>query len=386
LVGTLAVAAAALALVGCSSSGGGSSTAANSGQSATSASTSGSSAGNSVVSTAQAFVSKYLAAPTKIGVTQPLKSKPVPGQLMVYCQIPFPTAELVGTAMKVALNSIGWTYKVINVDLANPATVVSCMQQALQYKAKAVVVTDFPEQVWQSVVPAYEKAGAYIVPEYIGHITDTKTILGNLNGPSDLELGGKLVANFVIAKSDAKAHALQVFAPDNPAEAGFSNAVKATFAKTCPGCKSTDLDLTEAQLGNGTGTPAVVSAIQRDPSINWIINSYGPQLPGLHGALSAAGLAGKVHITGYGASATDFAAVKAGQYDAYPGNSYQYSGWTAVDVVLRAEQGISFPPDDGGAPIQLFVKGSDFNVANATVFNVPSDVAAQFEKLWLVGR
>jgi ribose transport system substrate-binding protein len=336
------------------------------------------------VQQAQDFVDQYLKPPTKIGVSEPLKSKPKPGGLIVYCLLAFATANEVADGIKAGAQAAGWSYRAIDTDIANPASVVACMQQALQYKPTAVVFADFPLATWQSEIPVFAKAGVKLVPMSEGPITDSSTVLGNLSGPADLTSAGKLIGDFFISKSAGQGHALEVYAPDNPSEAGVIHSVKATIKSGCPKCASTDLDLSEAQLSNGTGTAAVVAAIQRDPSINWVINSYGPQLPGLYGALAAAGLAGKVHVTGYGASATEFAAVKAGQYDGYPGNDYYYSGWLADDVIFRAEEGMAYSPDDGGATLELFVKGQNFNVNDAANFIYPADLATQFETLWNV--
>lgn len=302
---------------------------------------------SAVVASAQESVDKAMQTPTKIGVTEPLKTKPEPGGSIVYLKPDVATAEGPATGLEAATQAVGWGFRTINFKLAEPATLIAAMQEALGYKPTAVVVASTPIQVWQSQIPAYQQAGVKIVPIFMGQVDQSDTVLGNLVGPADVAAASKVVADYMISESKGEGKGLVVYAPDVPAEAAFADTVHNRLGE-CASCSYTDLELTTPQLADGSGTKAVISALQKDPTISYIVNGYGPQLPGLPGALSAAGLSSKVKIIGYAGGPADFAAIKAGQIDAYTGTPYIYSGYQILDVVLRNQQGIPFEPADGG--------------------------------------
>lgn len=371
-----AVTVALLAAAGCSSTAR-SEDGSNSGDAASSGQVSG------IVADAQASVDEAVEAPAKIGVTEPLKSSPAQGGSIVYLKPDAAGGELPIPGLEEATKAIGWGFRTINFKLAEPATLVAGMQEALGYKPTAVVIPSSPIQVWQNQIPAYEQAGVKIVPLFLGQIEQNETVLGNLQGPADVAAAAKVVADYVIANSDGQGKALVVSAPDVPAEAAFADTVHKRLDE-CSDCSYTDLELTTPQLADGSGTRAVVSALQKDPSIGYIMNAYGPQLPGLPGALAAAGLSNKVKTVGYYGGPADFAAVKAGQVDAYTSVPFTYSAYQVVDIVLRDQQGIPFEPNDGGVPVQLFVEGTDFDVDAATNYDQPADALDQFKALWKV--
>jgi len=279
---------------------------------------------------------------------------------------------------------IGWKYSTINWKLTDPATLVAAMQQALQLKPTAIVIPSTPQAVWQSEVKPYEAAGVKIIPIFgSSDLKDGGAVIGNLASDAPL-LAAQSVSDYVIVKSAGSAKSLVVSSPDVPSETSFVDALQKDFAANCTGCKSSPLNLSLAQFGSGGGTSAVVSQLQKDPSIKYVINAYGPQLPGLTSALAAAGLSGKVTVAGYSAGTAEFQGVKDKQFGAYVGVAYRYVGILVVDLLLRDQEGMSYDPTDGGVVSQIFTSDSTFTVDDAVNFAAPADMDTQFAKLWLV--
>ena len=79
----------------------------------------------------------------------------------------------------------------------------------------------------------------------------------------------------------------------------------------CPGCRVTDLDQPTSYVG--TQTPSnIVSVLERNPSLNWIVYTVGDLSLGVDPALKAAGILGKVSIGGNAPDQTNLIALRNG--------------------------------------------------------------------------
>ena len=154
------------------------------------------------------------------------------------------------------------------------------------------------------------------------------------------------------------------------------------MSQDCPDCKITELNNTIAQLG-GQVVPAVVAALQKDRSINYVSSVNGPFLSGLPAALAAAGLS-NVKISAESGDVSNLTDVKSGKESAFTGLALHHASWNALDMVLRNMEGMSYDKEgNGGAPKQLLTKDVNFKIQNS--FDVPSNYDTQFKKLWHVG-
>jgi ribose transport system substrate-binding protein len=383
--------ALAITIAGCSSSSKSSTTSSsNSGGGATSGASTSSGGGSSSASTgggglaaAQAATAKNLQAPTTIPATVPLKSKPPTGKTFVWMKCDVNQCVDEGNGLKAAAQALGWNYKELDYKSADPATLVSAMKQALQFKPTAVGLSGLPRAVWQSVIPAYQAAGVKIVTGYLGPTTYDSTVLGQVGAVSDVTEYGQMIGNWIVADSKGSAHILLETVNDFPILISYATGLKQVVAQNCPDCKVTSLNNTIAQVSSGGVVPTIIAALQKDKSIKYVSSVNGPFIEGLPSALAAAGL-NDVQITGESGDVKNLSDVKAGKFAATTGLALHYGAWLMMDMVLRSMQGMTFDPDgDGGLPKQLLTKDGDFAISNS--FDVPSDYADQFKKLWLLG-
>ncbi len=382
LAPVVAAVSIATILAGCSSSGnkgsgGGSG-------SATSAAASGGGGGASGVDKAKAEVARYKKAPTTIPQTQKLKSKPPTGKTFVFlkCSDVNQCADE-ADGFKAAVAALGWHYKELGYKSSDPATLVSSMKQALQYNPVAVAFSGLPRAVWESVVPEYKAKGVKIATMYLGPTKYDDTVIGQVGGPKDVQEYGRMIGDWTVADSAGKAHILLQEVNDFPILKDYVTGFKQVVSQDCPNCKITELNNTIPQVSNGQIVPAIVSALQKDRSINYVSTVNGPFVTGLPAALAAAGLT-KIKIAGESGDVQNLTNVKSGKESAYTGLAIHHASWNAMDMILRSMQGLPYDKDgNGGAPKQLLTKDVDFKIA--TSYDVPSDYADQFKKLWLVG-
>jgi len=362
-----------LALSACSSSGS-KSPSSNSG----SPSASSDSAGSASLSALEAKVAQLEKVPTHIAQTTPLKSKPTPGKEVIFmsCNIECP---IEGNAVKAAAAVVGWKFRQIIYNIEDPSTMVSGLKQALQYHPSVVIAGAIPYVTWQSVIPAYKAAGVPLVTFAAGAPVKFPVVTAIADFPQYRQYGADL-ADWFIADSKGKGHAFITGSTDAAALAAAVDGFQAEVKAKCPGCTTEYDNLSLQDINSGAAIPAVVSAVQRDPSIDYAITPNGSFFTGLASQLASVGLSKKVKIAGIYGTSADLANLKAGTEAAWLNYSVTQIGWASMDAALRYSEGMAMDPDESDVPIQLLVPGGDFKVANST--DVPTNYAAQYEALW----
>lgn len=380
------LALAAVAAIGlmsaCSSSSGSTSTEASAAAPASSAAASAGT-GNEEVTAAQAVVDQFTQAPTSIVQTTPL-SGPFPGKgaTHVFLQCELPQCKSIGDGVRAADAAVGWVSKMIPYNTADPATLSAAMIQALDYKPAVVTPTGFPQAVWGTpeILAEYEKAGAIIVPVSVANLEISKTVPGGAATAIDYKLGGNIIGNWFIADSGAQGHALVVDVPVYEVMKAHGDSVKETVAAGCAACKITPLDITLPQLGAGETNPAIVAAIQKDPSITYVLATNGAFIGGLRAALDAAGIT-DVKIAGGSATINNLQGLLDGTENAWAAEPILQTGWVVADIAARALLGMEVPDGDGGGVQMLMTKDNVDNPPTESLVK-PADYQAQFLKLW----
>ena len=334
--------------------------------------------GNSQVAAAEAYVTKAEQVPTSIPLNTPLKTKPPTGKTFVFMQCDIDQCTVEAQALKTVTAALGWNLKTIPYQSANPATLISGMQQALQYNPVGVGLSGIPEAEWSSVVPAYQKANVPIVLAYVGPQQLDNTIIANIGDTTSVTLDAKALANYFIAKSNGTGHILQFQVPDFPILNTFDQAFRSAVSAGCSACSVTPLTGTIAQVTGGGATGAIVSALQRNPSIGWVVTDDGPWVDGLPAAAANAGLHPK--IIGEGADTVNETDIKAGTATAFTGLALNYGQWAMIDAVLRHMEGMPIPANEGTLPIQLLTQHDNFTVSSS--FDQPANYATQMKALW----
>jgi ribose transport system substrate-binding protein len=379
----VAVLAVTLAASGCGSSSHSSSSATttattpSSSSSGTSGSSSSGGGAGAGLTRAQSALAAEEATPTKVLQTTPLKTKPPAGKTIVFIQDDISQSVVIAQGEEAAAKAAGWKVKLLNWLSANPTTLVTAMQQALQYHPVAVSFAGAPQAVWGSEISAYQSAGVAIIPTVVGPQAITGPVKANIG---DFTSSGVGLGNWFISDSKGKGDALLVDLPVYPILTEVITGVKQAIAANCPDCKTTAFNGTLAEIGSSTFVSSVVSDLRKNPSIKYVLSSDLLFLSGLSSQLTAAGLTG-VKIAGAQPEPADFSAVKAGTESAIVVNSNTLVGWVAADATFRYAEGMPIPSGDGGEPYQLLVK-SNVGVGSTTE---PSDYQRQLSQLWHIG-
>jgi ABC-type sugar transport system substrate-binding protein len=363
-------------LAACGSSGSSASPVSTSSATAQSAS-----ADSAALAQAQQAVTVAEAAPTTIALP-PLKTAPAKGKTFVFIQCTDTSqCALNVPPIREAASALGWNVKVLSATFANPATLVTALKQALQYKPVAVSFVGVPYAAWASVVPAYKAAHVALIPEYVGATPTTYPIVANFPTVSDYTALGKLMAQWFAVTTDGKGDLLYQDVPQVGSLAPILVAFKAELGTLCPACGVTVLSQTLADLSSSAGNSEIVSQLRTHPNIGYVFSQDGDWIHGLPSALAAAGLS-RVKAFGVTPTAEQYADISSGSELAWFSQANLVSSWMAVDAAARVSEGMSLPSYTGVEPFQLIVKQNVGTLKTTVVYDPTFDYAAQFKTLW----
>lgn len=339
-------------------------------------------AASAEVAAAKAAYEPYLSAPTKLNVTEPLSGPVNPDQTYVFLQCELPQCVNIGKGAIEAAQALGWKTEVIEWSTADLQTVLTAMDEALAMKPVAVTVTGIPQEFWADRIPAYEKAGSMIIPISVADLELSDTVPMGAAMGADYKSDGSIIGNWFIADSNAAGNALVVDVPAYPVLTAHGTGFKETVAAGCTACKVSTLDVTVPQLANGEYVPLIVSALQKDPAVKYVITTNGAFIDGLAAALDAAGISG-IKVAGGSATINNLAALKDGTEHAWAGEAIYMAGWIAIDIAARKQLGMDIAESGGGRVQQLYV--ADNVGTPVESLDKPDDFRDQFKKLWGVG-
>ena len=321
----------------------------------------------------------FLAPPGRINITTPLKSPVPPGKKVIFVGTSEPSNVLCQTAVEQAAHAIGWSYSEISYDPANPATLQAAFQSALAKHPNYVVEAGVPTTlIPSSTIQQFQQAGVKLAVTASYPSTLTSTIIAGTDGYANDALMGQELAYYFVANSGGKGNALIEHVPAYSILDAFTGAFTSTVKSLCPSCQYQFVNVTLPQLAAGQTSSLVVSALRRNPAVNYLVYDDGDFADGITSALAAAGLS-NVKVIGQAADTQGLAGLRAGTEAAWTGYSPTYEGYETVDAMIRNAEGLPNDPNEAVQPTQLLTPST---VGAAAAWNLPGDALSQFLKLW----
>lgn len=334
------------------------------------------------IAAAQLVVDANKAAPEKIGPTIPLDSVPE-AKTVAWLQCSLPSCAAIGVGFTNATEALGWKLEVITYE-ADP---VAAFQQAIDLGVDYVATTGTSQAVIQDQIDAAAAAG-------IGYFScfDTSEPLQEANNiwtqcgdATAVFASGDRLANQIIVDSGGTANVLMVNIPDFAVLVSEREGSEAAYAANCPGCKFTELALTLDQLLAGEVAGAVVSAVQADPSVDYIHVAFDGLSTGLTSVLADAGLLEGRNVVGVDFSGAVLQEIVDGTMKFWSANPKEYSAWLMVDAMARHSIGQANTEERANALLPSFVVSSPEQAQPLVAgdgWPGPATMADQFKTLW----
>lgn len=178
-----------------------------------------------------------------------------------------PVFQALAGSLESALGAADITVEVCD-GKSNPSNMASCIQQAIDARAGAIVSGSIPTELASVAFESAAKAGIPVVnmmtaPAGPGDPTQVAYLTPDYIGLQSLS------ASSVIADSDAKATVLYVQITDTPATTLWAEkGALATYAQDCPDCEVT---VVKANTGQFDKLPSLItSELTKNPDIDYV--------------------------------------------------------------------------------------------------------------------
>ena len=312
-----------------------------------------------------------------IGFTKPLANKPSGAKVdILVVGDPYTTA----VANTVAELGPQLGFEVTLVEAGFTADAISrAWTKAVNDQPDLVVASGFPTNMYRAQLQQLHDQGGRYLAYSLGEDGTPEGVDGQLHDIAEYQRLGEDLADWVAVDSEGKANAIFYNAPDfetlNAVERGYASRLE----EVCPACESQTVDVSLADIG--TNLPGqLVSALQRDPDINYIVPSIAGMYTGMSQALRQANLQDQVKaVTLNGNTDTLKEIQQDGVLRAELDTSPIMFGYRVADAVARILTGQEVPIADD--PARFHTKSNiDFDVTEP--WEGYAEAAGDYEKLW----
>lgn len=335
------------------------------------------------VEEARARMEPFLGDQSQLALTEKLSTAPEPGKTIVWLQCSQSACASIGDGIEEAAAVVGWTVKRIDYSESDPESVITAMNQAVDGAPDGIAVSGVPSERYEIALARAQEAGIPVIEssvvDEVGGL-EGNGVVGLISGPVAYAEGGSIVADWVIQDSDGAASVLLVSADDFPIIKFEIDEVAKDFEERCSDCTVKRLNQAVADIGTNTPTN-VVSALQEDPSIDYVYFGFGDLSMGVSAAIADAGLDAK--IVGLAPTTENHQRVIDGEEAAWAGFSTPLVGWDIVDALARFFNGDDMAVvSDQPSTYQLFTQDSPPS-SEDPIF--PASYEQLYSDLWLLG-
>jgi ribose transport system substrate-binding protein len=327
--------------------------------------------------------------PTKLsweGPTEPVK--PPSGDNLV---VLIPTAlelEAAGRpveGMEEALQALGWKTQVLDGEFT-PSVYNKNIQQAINLHAAAIITDGVdPELVKNSLADARSHGIVVISDAETGdpEVSPTPPSSGyEADVSPDEKAMGELMGTEIACASNQEAHLLAMQDAEYASVGLFINSA-VEKVEACSTCSVEEVVETQASEVQSQIPSETVNDIRTNPEIDSVLTGFDPvtvfQVP----ALKAAGLLEDVKLYSEYGDSQNLEFIRNGEQEATVAVPYEWSGWAAVDEMLRAMN--KQPLVNENIPFALITKEVNLPPAGEPFTGKEVDFAGEYKKLWGLG-
>lgn len=236
-----------------------------------------------------------------------------------------------------------------------PTTVASCLEQAGNQKADAVV-TGYVD--YKSVPTAFDSLASKGIPVLLAGATNNSGKKQSAEfafaDTGDIaRQAARIQLESVITESDGKAHVLWAGIDDSAQLKAITGYAKSFVADNCPSCTWDQITTTSASLNKLASQ--VGATLTAKPNTDYVVAQIDPEVPAVVQAIKASGKQGKVKVIGSGPLPDTLLLLQSGDSPlaAISGSSLRYEAWSFTGSMLQMLTG-EVPPEQISTLHRLF--------------------------------
>jgi ribose transport system substrate-binding protein len=320
--------------------------------------------------------------PSEIPSEEPLKTRPT-GKKFVYVQCAVPECAYVGQFTKEAAKALGARLTIIKAG-ADAESIGQAFDSAIAQKPDVVLENAIDPSLWTSQRKKLAALGIPVVAQ------TTPVEAGNgisfaLIGPEVWTRMGKLMADWVVSKSEGKAKAALFWPPQLPVFKFYADSFKQELSKACPSCDVELVTVPASEIGTPRLSNRVVSYLQANPDVKYVTMGFGSMAIGVPQALAAAGLTKDIQIVSNSGGPTNFQYIKNGQQTMDLAMDLAVQAWIGADAAARLATGQEIAEPDPLPPIQFLTK-DNLTFDPSKLFISDPNYKQHFEELWAAAK
>ena len=293
----------------------------------------------------------------------------------VSLSIPF--AKSITDSMKSLAKTIGFPLTVWE-NQGSPTQHIQGIEQAVGQKATVIdLLGGTDPRVLGPQIDAARRAGTKVVTSHYSGLNQTlpKNLDGNV--PIDYDLGGKLMADWVIAKTNGKGNALIVVSRDGFSTAPLENGIVNEFKKNCPGCKYKVVDVAIPDWATKIQN-VVQSEINSNPGLNYVLPIYDSMAQFVVPAITLTGAQSRVKVATFNGTPFVLDMIQKGQVEMDIGENLDWVAHGVLDSEMRIACGLK-PIANPRIPFYIFDK------TNAASAGSPARSSAGYGNAYING-
>lgn len=238
-----------------------------------------------------------------------------------------------------AAEAIGFNLEIISVDPVNPAP---AYQQAIDIKPDAILAIGVGAAQIEDQLEAAKEAG---IPVILSDGTDEPTgadgnnLYVNFNGLTAQETAARRLAAYVADDSGGEAKAVLVTSKDLTSLVYQQQFFEQAMGEYCASCTVDELLFPLSDLGTGALPGKLVSYLQSNPDVNYIVFAFADVSAGSPEAIEDSGLGDGVKMVGFAPDKTVLQAIVDGAQDAWVQYAKDYRLWAMMDTAARLKLG-----------------------------------------------
>jgi ribose transport system substrate-binding protein len=290
----------------------------------------------------------------------------------------FPTCNRVSEAIHEAGAALGWNVKsiVYKTGSPQPAVTSALNSPGVEY----ITLSGIPRSIIEPQIKEAEEKGIVFIATHNPEPPELPTWPVSI-GEKDSVYQSEGITEWIIKDSGGKANIAMIGYPEVPITAAAPPAVEALIGQKCSECSFVEVPVTGEEVASG-GVPAkVVAFLQSHPEVNYLVPAFNNLLLGVPEALTTAGLAEQVKVTGVASmEEAEASMVEKGEVVAYNIVGQAEDGAMSIDAIARISENLPLP--------QSIYESSQYWLCTPATFEeckgweAPTNYLQEWEELW----
>ena len=332
------------------------------------------------VQTAATEIAKFSKIPGFVPVGPRFDAKKCMGGKSIFSvpvSLSIPFAKSITDSMKAVAKVVGFPLTVWE-NQGSPTQHIQGIERAVNQKVSLIdLLGGTDPRVLGPQIDAARAAGVKVVTSHYSGLY--QKLPANLSGnvPIDYDLGGKLLADWVIAKTQGKGNALVVVYRDGFSTAPLENRIVNEFKKNCPGCKYKVVDVAIPDWATKIQN-VVQSEINANPGLNYVLPIYDSMSQFVVPAITLTGAQDRVKVATFNGTPFVIDLIQKGQVEMDIGENLDWVAYGILDSEMRIACGLKAVANPR-IPFYIFDK------SNASAAGTPAQSSVGYGQAYVNG-